>query len=321
MHETNEEYHPQTYSQGHLKVSKVHEIWYVQTGNPDGIPFVVFHGGPGYHSTQSTLSLFDLDRYRVIQFDQRGCGNSLPTGEVEENSTIDTIEDAERIREHLGVDKWFAYGGSWGSTLALYYAQNYPNQTLGLMLKSLVLGRKKDLDWIMSPNGAARLFPDLRDSYDQFLLSKDLNRKTLSYYALDKINNGSLEEKQELAAFFENWETNLMSLQSDFQFKTPQQMTSKDIESLRIFLHYDKNKLFIPEGLLLKGASKLKNHPVSIIHGRYDVLSPVDQAYELHKKLPHSKLEITNFDGHKLSKDSMRLTKYMIDDLVNQVRS
>lgn len=313
-----QEVFPQQFNQGFLQVSPKHKIWYTECGNPEGVPVLVFHGGPGSRSKPKHLNFFNLESMCVILFDQRGCGKSLPSGELADNTTQNLIEDAEQLRIHLKIPRLILAGGSWGSTLALLYAEKYPEVVASIYLRGVFLGRKTDTDWLLGDNGAARLFPDLREKRNELFRQVGLDPHASTAQLLKTIEKASSRQRKKLVATISSWEDNLLMLETAFNFTDPEDITEEDIHSCRVFLHYDSNNYFLKSNQILKQASILIEIPVVIVHGRYDVICPLAQAYELHKALPGSELEITNYDGHKLGHESERLSYRIMENLGNQ---
>ena len=285
---------PQPFHVGYLPKQNGHKVWYAEYGNPKGIPIIVCHGGPGSKSRATYTSNYDLDKYHVIIFDQRGCGNSLPLGEINHNTIQDLVVDMERLRTKLIIGQWYVAGSSWGSTLALVYAQSHPGNVLGLLLSSIFLARSTDEKWSFSKDGGiTRMFPDLSTSRFEFSPAEILH----------KINIGSPEVAKELVASVMNWEGNLMSSQSDLEFASPADITEENIASVKIFLHYEANNYLLFDNQILNNLSQINHIPTIIVHGRYDLLCPLDNAYLLHKNLPQSELIILPNSNHHFTAD------------------
>lgn len=281
-----------------------HKVWFAEYGNPKGTSIIVCHGGPGSKSKPKYVNSYDLVTHHVILFDQRGCGQSLPLGETKNNTTQDLISDIERIRAKLKIDKWFVAGGSWGSTLALAYAQSHPSQVFGLLLSSILLGRRKDMDWSFTKEGGTeKIFSDLWVSRNSFLSKHGADYSNAAKVLLDKIDTSSADVITEIVAGVMDWEGNLMSSQTDLTFTDYKDVTEENIASVKILLHYHSNDSFLTENQLLSNIKKIENIPTIIVHGRYDLLCTLDQAWELHNALNNSELIILPSSNHRLTAD------------------
>lgn len=314
-----EELHPKTFNSGFLQVSDIHQLWFAESGNPEGIPVVSLHGGPGSRSKPHHLNLYDLDKVRVIQFDQRGSGRSTPQGEIKENTTTHLISDIEKLRAYLEVDQWIVSGGSWGSTLGLLYAEKHPEQILGLFLTSIYLARSKDSKWLLQEGGASKVFPDLWEKKSLILAQADLDPKLLSKDLLEILESSDPIKRQAAIESIIAWEANLLPLENDFKFPSGEEITEENINSSRILLHYDANNYFIEDNQILDQIDRIKHLPTYILHGRYDMICLLEQSYLVHQALENSVLEIGNYDGHMISKETKKLQVYMFLELLNKV--
>ncbi|MCA9379624.1 prolyl aminopeptidase [Candidatus Dojkabacteria bacterium] len=289
------------YNDGYLQVSDKHKIYYHQYGKPDGEVIIQLHGGPGSNSKPKHVEPYDLKRFRVVLFDQRGCGKSEPKGLLENNTTKDLVEDIERLREHLQIDKWYIHGPSWGSTLALLYAEKYPDRVRKLLLRGVFFASKAEDDWLFK-FGANQLFPDKFDDFIQ-LIPENKRDKYLEY--LYEVAKGDDEElKEKLLIAYGNWEGSILSLIPE-KDDDEEIDIEREINSSTIMLHYVNNNFFLEDGEILKDENiqKLKNIPIVIINGRYDIVTPMISAWKLHKALPHSILDIVHLAGHHGSTD------------------
>jgi proline iminopeptidase len=278
-----------------LRVSDLHELHVEEAGTPDGVPVVFFHGGPGAGISPLHRRFFDPSYWRVVLFDQRGSGKSTPLGELRDNTTWDLLEDTQRIRQHLGIESWFAFGGSWGSTLALAYAESYPERVRGMVLRGIFLSRRTELDWTFV-DGARRIFPD---GWDEFVapLSPRERGDVLSAYHR-KLTSNDADTRREAALAWNLWEERASKLVCD-----PKSEGECDVEHeiaiARIEAHYFVNgSFFIPGNQLLRDAARIARIPGVIVQGRYDIVCPATSAWELHKAWPGSKLEIIPDAGH-----------------------
>ncbi|APC95125.1 prolyl aminopeptidase [Francisella tularensis subsp. novicida] len=286
------------YNQEFLKVSDIHTIYFEECGNPNGKPALFIHGGPGGGIQPSYRQYFNPDKYRVILVDQRGCGKSTPFAELRENTTQDLIEDFEKIRKKLNIDKWMLFGGSWGSTLGLAYAQAYPEVVTELVLRGIFLGREKELSWLYQ-HGASMVFPDMWEKYIEPIPVEQRKDFISAYYSI--LTGDDEELKQKAAIAWSVWEASTSKL---FVDKKSIDRYGEDKFSLafaRIECHYFKNKLFIEEAQLLKEADKIKDIRGVIVQGRYDMVCPAVSAWDLHKVWPKAELDIIADAGHSIS--------------------
>ncbi len=293
---------PKPFKFGHLDKKDDHEIYYAQYGNPKGEAVIVLHGGPGSKSSPKHVKGFELDKYHVVAFDQRGCGKSLPIGEIKNNTTHDLISDIERLRQELKIDKWFVMGGSWGSTLALTYAQSHPQRVKGLLLCSLFLARERDTDWAFTKdNGIDRSFPDLWETRQKFLSKHKAKPPDAAKVLLAELQSSSEDVVKQIVAGVNNWEGNLMNAFEDLNFMDPEDVEEADITAAKVFLHYEANNFFLEPNQLLKNLDRIASIPAIIVHGRYDLLCPVEQAWEVQKALKKAETIILPTSNHKLT--------------------
>ena len=283
------------YDTGFLKKGK-HEIYYEQCGNPKGKPAIFLHGGPGGGCGSLSRRFFNPKKYRIILFDQRGCGRSKPHTCLEDNTTWHLIEDIESIREMLDIKKWLVFGGSWGSTLAIAYAQKHPKNVSQLVLRGIFMLRQKELQWFYQ-YGASEMYPE---AWQGFLKEIPENERDYLIEAYRKIFYGDDEEKKLSAAkAWSKWEASC----SFINYNPNAVKDSLNAEFALAFAlienHYFVNKGFLDnENQLLENVDIIRNIPAVIIQGRYDVVCPPTTAYELHSKWPESELVIAPFSGH-----------------------
>lgn len=300
--------------QNQLEEKDGHIVSFFEYGNPKGQPILSFHGGPGSKSKPYHAERFDLSKYRVILFDQRGCGKSTPIGKLENNTTEDLLNDAERIRENLGIDTWFVSGSSWGSTLALLYAIKHPDKVRGLLISAVFLADRDSIAWAMEDEkGVARLMPDVWAKRMKFFEKFNINVNTQNEDILKAFDGADLEKQKEITAEIQDWEGNLFSTQSSVSYKNPSDVTEEDIASARIFIFYEKNHEFIPDNYILENVSKISDIPTVIVHGRYDVLCPLHKAQELKEAMKNSELIIATSSGHKLTAEGETIQKMAFD--------
>ncbi len=301
MNELRPLYPPiEPYQNGWLKVSDLHTLYYEQVGNPHGIPVIFLHGGPGVGAQPIYRRYFDPQKFRVVIFSQRGAGKSTPSGELRENTTWYLVEDIEKIRKFLGIERWFVFGGSWGSTLALTYAIHHPDRVRGLVLRGIFLGVQREHDWLYV-NGASQIYPELWEKYIQFIPEDERSDIVSAYYK--RLTSPDEALAFEAANHWYDWEENIIRL-------IPRQVRRMDDRELlafaRIECHYMVNHLFFPyDGYLLQELKRIPQIPCWIAQGRYDVICPVISALELSRVMPNSKLNIVPDAGHSISEPGL----------------
>lgn len=283
------------YKRHDLTVDDHHTLYIDESGDPNGIPILFIHGGPGAGCGKNDRRFFDPEKYRIILFDQRGSGRSKPHASLEQNTTADLISDIEKIRTHLNISQWVLFGGSWGSTLGLLYAQAHPNNVLGLILRGIFLCRQQDIDWFYK-GGADKIYPDywqdflapIADSTDKNLIA--------AYY--EKFTGDNELAKMGAAKAWSLWEGRCATLKPHpdvvQRFSDPHLALSLAC----IEAHYFINNSFIKENQIVDNAHLLDGIPGIIVHGRYDMVCPLDNAYALHQKWPDAELHIIRDAGH-----------------------
>jgi proline iminopeptidase len=273
-----------------------HEIYYEECGKRTGRPVVVLHGGPGGATNPTMRRFFDPNRWRMVLFDQRGCGRSRPNASLDNNTTWDLIQDIERLREQCGVDKWTVFGGSWGSTLALAYAITHPDRVEGLILRGIFLLTRKELDWFYQ-HGASMLFPD---AWERFIAPiPAVERGDMMGAYQKRLINGDRSIQSRAAAAWSQWEGDTISLRGPEA--RPAKFNEVDFATAfaRIECHYFVNGGFFPEdGWILKNVKKLRSIPGWIVQGRFDVVTPLDAAWRLKTAWPEARFEIVWDAGH-----------------------
>lgn len=291
------------YATHQLKVDDVHTLYVEECGNPDGLPVVFLHGGPGGGSKQRHRSFFDPKRLRIIIFDQRGAGRSEPVGETQDNDTSELIGDIEKIRKKLGVSKWLLFAGSWGVTLALLYAQKFPENTLGMILRGSFLARKRDLNWFVK-EGAPRIYPDYWQRIISFTGVDKEERIVDKIHALLESNDEAIQLKA--AREWGIW-GGAIALGEAFDLASleAQPIALSELNQARIELHYAVNHYFIGENQILDGCDIIAHLPVTLIHGRNDLVCTVESAWQLHQKLPKSTLKVLPKSGHLADGEEM----------------
>jgi proline iminopeptidase len=283
---------------GFLRVSAVHELYFEESGNPDGKPAVFLHGGPGGGTDAKMRTFFDPQVYRIVLFDQRGCGKSRPHANLVDNTTWHLVEDIERLREHLGIKRWLVFGGSWGSTLALAYAQTHPDHVTELVLRGIFLLRKWEIDWFyQNPDGAGALFPDLWQQYVATIPAVQRSDMVRAYYEL--LTSADPKVVRQAAKTWSVWEgaTSFLRLNPDYVAKFQEDEYAAAFA--RIECHYFINKGFLrTDNQLIEDVGKIRKIRSVIVQGRYDVICPMKSAWELHRAWPEADLRIVPDAGH-----------------------
>lgn len=286
------------YKRHQLKVSEIHELYVDEAGNPDGLPVLFVHGGPGSACDASSRRFYDPSNYRIITFDQRGCGRSTPHSSLEENTTEDLIEDIEKIRQYLAVEQFVLFGGSWGSTLSLLYAQRYPQHVHAMVLRGIFLCRQVDLDWLYR-DGANRIFPDNWDEFQRAIPEAERGDLVEAYY--NRLTGEDELARMAAAKAWSAWEGNCSKLRPSAEAMAKFTKPHNAMALSRIETHYFMNKGFIEENQILRNMDAIKDIPGTIVHGRYDMVCPLDNAYLLNHHWPASELHIVRDAGHSAS--------------------
>ena len=278
-----------------LPVSDLHTLHVEECGNPDGRPVVFFHGGPGAGISPIHRRFFDPGFWRVVLYDQRGCGKSTPLAEVRDNTTWDLVADAERIRNHLGIPKWLAFGGSWGSTMGLAYAETHPERVTGLVLRGIFLGRKLEIDWTFT-DGLRRMEPDGWDEFVAPLSPRERGSIVRAYYRRLMSEDASLRREAALAwNRFENHASRLVPADEP----VAEEDVPREIALARIEAHYFLNGCFLKsDDQLLRDAERLRRIPGVIVQGKYDLVCPLQSAWDLHLAWPEAKYVVVPDAGH-----------------------
>ena len=283
------------YRHGRLDVGDGHSLYWEQSGNPEGKNAVMLHGGPGAGCSPDHRRQFDPDLYNVTLFDQRGCGRSTPHASLEANTTWHLVEDIERLRRHLRIDKWLVFGGSWGSTLALAYAQTHPERATELVLRGIFTFRQSELDWLYQ-YGASEIFPD---KWGEFLgVIPEAERADIVAAYHKRLTGDDEAAKLEAAKAWSKWEAETVTLLPDPHVIDEHTSDDFAIAIARIENHYMVNKGWLEEGQLLANAGRLKGIPGVIVQGRYDMCTPPVSAWDLKQAWPEVELNIIPDGGH-----------------------
>ena len=284
---------------GMLDVGDGHSLYWERSGTPGGKPVVFLHGGPGGGSSPSHRRQFDPARYDILVFDQRGAGKSTPHASLHTNTTWHLVDDIERLRTHFAIDRWMVFGGSWGSTLALAYAQTHPNRVSELVLRGVFLFDPYELDWLYKEGGASSLYPD---GWDDFVAPIPEGERSDVVAAYQRILTGD-DEAAKLAAAkaWSKWEADVVTLLPSKDTEDHFTDSEVAIAIARIENHYMANRGWLVEGQLLDGAAKLRGIPGAIVQGRHDCCTPPRAAWALHKAWPEAELNIVPDGGHLFS--------------------
>lgn len=297
-----------SYAQHTLEVDSTHKIYVEECGEPEGLPVLFVHGGPGAGCTADDRRYFDPMKYRIILFDQRGCGRSEPHGELSSNTTQDLINDMEAIREHLGINRWMLFGGSWGASLSLIYAQKFPERVMGMILRGVFLCREQDFKWFYQ-DGAKYIFPDYWEEFLVPLGESEHGDVIRAYHNL--LNSEDELARMGAAKHWAQWEGQCATLHPCKAVYKRFTDPHTAISLARIETHYFMNHCFIEQNAILDDAYKLENIPGIIVHGRYDMICPLENALKLHKAWPRTELHVIRDAGHSASEPGI------IDALVN----
>lgn len=290
------------YAEHRLKVDPPHELYIEESGNPDGIPVVVVHGGPGGGCEDYYRRFFDAERFRIILFDQRGAGRSTPLAELSGNDTQALVEDMERIRQFLGIKQWVLFGGSWGSTLSLVYAETHPDQVLGLVLRGIFLCRPQDIRWFYQ-DGAGRIFPDYWEDYLAVVPKEERGDMVGAYYR--RLTSTNELEQMQAAKAWSVWEGRCATLHPNPRVVEHFGHPHVAIALARIECHYFMNNAFLEPDQIVRDAGRLQGIPGHIVHGRYDMVCPLDNAHALREVWPEAEFSIIRDAGHSASEPAI----------------
>jgi proline iminopeptidase len=279
---------------GRLRLDRHHTMYWEESGNACGVPVVFLHGGPGGGSSPDHRRQFDPAFYRIILYDQRGAGQSTPLGELIDNTTAHLVADLETLRTHLGVGRWLVFGGSWGSTLALAYAEAHPERVLGLVLRGIFLGTPREIDWFM--HGIRFVFPEAWGSFAGFLPEAERSDLLANYYR--RLTHPDAGVHMPAAHAWSRYESSCSTLLPDPELVAHFDEDAVALAIARIEAHYFVNRLFLPEGALLSGVDRIRCIPAVIIQGRYDAVCPIVTADDLHRGWPEAEYIVVPDAGH-----------------------
>lgn len=285
-----------SYHQEWLAIDGVHQIYLEQSGNPNGIPVLYLHGGPGGGSSKNHRRYFDPEKYRIIIFDQRGCGQSKPSPSIENNTTDLLIEDIEKIRQHLSIDKWLISGGSWGTTLALVYGIRYPEFVLGFILRGIFLATQKEYDWLYKTEGAENFFPEYYQDFIKPLAEKDQKNPLEGYKNIFSSDNEVAIIAASKAWYL--WELRLSTIEHHHIGMAQIEDSHQALCMAQLSHHYFYHRCFIKENYILDNIDQISEIPAIIIHGRYDMVCPLINASKLTTLWSNASLQILPQAGH-----------------------
>jgi proline iminopeptidase len=291
------------FSTQRLSVGGGHQLYLEQVGNPKGIPILFLHGGPGAGCESYHRCFFDPQAYRVVLFDQRGCGRSTPHASLNDNTTWDLVDDIERIRQALDIERWIVFGGSWGSTLALAYAQSHPERVIGMVLRGIFLCRDEEISWFYQ-SGASKVYPDYWEDYIAPIPQQERDDLLLAYH--NRLTGDNELMRMAAAKAWSVWEGRTASLQPNRAVVDFFSQPHTALSLARIECHYFVNHAFLRPNQLLEDAGKLAGIPGVIVQGRYDLICPMESAWQLHQAWEGSELMVIPDAGHSAAEPGIR---------------
>jgi proline iminopeptidase len=301
------------YKTGRIRTDDGHDLYYEECGNPKGIPALLVHGGPGGGSNPTMRRYHDPALYRIVLFDQRGCGRSLPNASLENNTTWHLVADMEHLRQHLGIERWQLLGGSWGSTLALAYAQQHPDHVTALILRGVFLLRRRELEWFYQ-EGCSWIYPDAWEAFERVIPGAERGDMIRAYHK--RLTDPDPTVQLAAAKAWSVWEGSTLALWQDPERIRQFAVDGYALAFARIECHYFVNGGFFDrDDQLLAGASSLKDIPGTIVHGRYDVVTPLKNAWDLKRVWPAADLRIVPDAGHAMTEPGI------IHELVSATRA
>ncbi|MCB9982064.1 MAG: prolyl aminopeptidase [Rhodospirillales bacterium] len=290
------------YSSGFLEVDDTHTLYWEQSGNPDGVPILFLHGGPGAGATPVHRRFFDPEHYRIVIFDQRGSGRSHPLGSLENNTTAHLVSDIEALRAHLSIKRWHIFGGSWGSTLSLAYAIRHPAQCISLILRGIFLCEQDEIDWFLYD--MRNIFPEAWEQFAGFIAAERQDDLLNAYYEI--LTGDDKRQQMEAAIRWSLYEGACASLLPNYETITTDEQKGHALALARMEAHYFVHEVIRPENSLLNHMDTLRNIPATIIHGRYDVICPIRTAHRLHQLWPEADYIVVPDAGHSALDPALR---------------
>lgn len=299
------------YERHKVKVDDLHELYFDESGIAHGIPVLFVHAGPGSGCEYDSRCFFNPEKYRIILFDQRGAGRSTPHGELTNNTTQNLVADMEKIREFLGIDRWVVFGGGWGATLSLVYAETCPERVMGLVLRGVFLGRQRDIDWFYQ-EGVSLFYPD---HWEDFIAPIPQDERDDFLAAYEKRMRG-MDELARMAAAkaWSRWEADCSTLHPNQRLIGHLTNPHRALARCKIGVHYFRNRCFLEENQVIDNIAAIQNIPGTIVHGRYDIICPLENAYTLHEAWPISQLYVVREAGHSATEPPL------IDALIRATR-
>ncbi len=305
------------YKDHQVKVDEPHVLYVEESGNSEGIPVLFVHGGPGAGCESYHRRFFDPNVYRIILFDQRGAGRSTPHAELEGNTTQALVTDMEVIREKLKINRWVLFGGSWGSTLSLVYAETHPDRVMGLIVRGIFLTRKKEISWFYQ-QGADRIYPDYWQDFIAPIPEDERGNLLKAYYA--RLTGENEIAQMQAAKAWSIWEGRTATLKQNKNVIDHFGSTHTALSLARIECHYFMNDSFLEQNQILNNASKLQNIPGVIVQGRYDLICPLESAWELHQSWANAELKIISDAGHSATEPgTVDALVTATDDMANKL--
>ncbi|CAO3441480.1 Proline iminopeptidase (EC 3.4.11.5) [Azospirillum argentinense] len=290
------------YQTGFLPVDEIHTLYWEQSGNPRGVPVLFLHGGPGAGASPTHRRFFDPGHYRIVVMDQRGAGRSTPLGEVRRNTTELLVEDAERLRRHLGIERWLLFGGSWGSTLALAYGQTHPERCLGLILRGIFLMRKSEIDWFLY--SMRTIFPEAWATFAAHIPQEEHGDLLEAYWR--RLNAPDAATRMAAARVWSLYEGSCSSLLPSPELIATSAEDTHALGLARIEAHYFRSNRFTPEDRLLRDVHRIRHLPGTIVQGRYDIVCPIASADELRRAWPEADYRVVPDAGHSAMEPGIR---------------
>lgn len=308
------------YRTGRLKLTDGHTMYYEESGNPHGKPLLLLHGGPGESVSTTARRSANPATTRIIAFDQRGCGKSTPAGSLKANTTLHVVADIERLRAHLGIARWTVWGASWGSTLALTYAQAHPAAVSGLVLMGIFLGTRPEMEWLFGPNGAARFYPN--DYRAMCELVGNPKPQKLAQALLEAVTSADTRYAARVAQQIELYECLACDPNPDRARIAAEARSGREaIRATSLLLHYDVHDNFLAPNQLLANIDSIAHIPLHIVQGALDMVCPPESALALHAAHPDSRLYWVEMCGHRANKAGLKARVAAIRDMLKRVKT